>query len=175
MIRMLIACLIFFMFEEIFASNSLASEKKMEPERSGYWSYYCIKEKNTQQCEVVRKIRIDEQNETFLIIYRITKDANSNFQENLNILVPSRANIKKRLRLSFDEKTKFSKSFLKCIDEGCIAVFKGGVTLKYSLKNFNKMKIAFHVSNDVEPISLTLPTEGFKEALDVISLRLDLD
>ena len=79
------------------------------------------------------------------------------------------------LQISKQDSEAVSKSFSKCIDEGCIAMFKGSLTLKYSLKNFNKMKIAFHVSNDVEPISLTLPTEGFKEALDVISLRLNLD
>ena len=174
MIRVLIACLTFVILQGIFLYSSLADEKTIEAERSGYWSYYCVKEKGMQQCEIARKIKIDKKNETFLIIYRITKDASSNFRENLNILVPPRANTKKNLKLSFDEKTKISKSYSKCIDEGCVVVFKGGLTLKYSLKNFKKMKIAFYFLDDVEPTSLTLPTEGFKDALEVISQRLNL-
>lgn len=174
MFRVLLICIILFTLEETFVFSSQASEKKIEAERSGHWSYYCIKEKGMQQCEIARKIKIDEQNETFLIVYRITKDASSNLQENLNIIVPSRANTKKSLQLTFDEKTKFSKSFLKCIEQGCLAVFKGGMTLKYSLKNFSKMKITFYVLDDAEPISITLQTEGFKEAINVVSQRLNL-
>ena len=102
MFRVLLICIILFTLEETFVFSSQASEKKIEAERSGHWSYYCIKEKGMQQCEIARKIKIDKQNETFLIIYRITKDASSNLQENLNITVPSRANTKKSLQLTFD-------------------------------------------------------------------------
>ncbi len=52
-------------------------------------------------------------------------------------------------------------------------MFKGGRMLKYSLKNFNKMKITFYVSEEEEPISLTLPIDGFTEALDNINQRLE--
>jgi len=41
--------------------------------------------------------------------------------------------------------------------------------LKYSLKNFNKIKITFYSSEDEEPISLTLPINGFSEALNNVN------
>ena len=88
-VLLIFICIILFTVEETFVFSSQASEKKIEAERSGHWSYYCIKEKGMQQCEIARKIKIDEQNETFLIVYRITKDASSNLQENLNIIVIS--------------------------------------------------------------------------------------
>ena len=166
--------LLFLFISSLFVIASETNEKQIETKRSGYWTYYCKNYEKERQCEIARKINIEEQNETFLIVYRITKDASSNLQENLNIIVPSRANTKKSLQLTFDEKTKFSKSFLKCIEQGCLAVFKGGMTLKYSLKNFSKMKITFYVLDDAEPISITLQTEGFKEAINVVSQRLNL-
>ena len=45
--------------------------------------------------------------------------------------------------------------------------------LEYSLKSFNKMKITFHVIDDEESFSLTLPLEGFSEALDYVEKHLD--
>ena len=75
-------------------------------------------------------------------------------------------NIKKRLKISFDNKTKFTRSFLKCENNGCLVIFKSSRMLRYSMKNFNKMIITFYVSEDEEPISLTLPIDGFAEAFN---------
>ena len=44
--------------------------------------------------------------------------------------------------------------------------------LKYSLKNFNKIKIIFYGFEDEEPISLTLSMDGFIQALDDINQQL---
>ena len=113
-------------------------------------------------------------NETFLIIYKITKNVNSKVKESFNITTPpaTRVNIKKRLKISFDDKTKFTRSFLKCEETGCLAVFKSSRMLKYSMKNFNKIKIIFHGFEDEEPISFTLPMDGFTQALDDINQQL---
>ena len=40
------------------------------------------------------------------------------------------------------------------------------------MKNFNKIKIIFYGFEDEEPISLTLPMDGFIEALDYINVQL---
>ena len=52
-------------------------------------------------------------------------------------------------------------------------MFKGGKMLKYSLKNFNKIKITFYSFEDEEPISLTLPIDGFTEALNNVNQQLE--
>ena len=167
--------LIFFVFSSLFVIASETNEKKVKTERSGYWTYYCINFEKQRQCEIARKINIEEQNETFFIIYNVTKDINSKVRESLNITTPPapRVDIKKRLKISLDDKTKFTRSFLKCESDSCLVMFKGGKMLKYSLKNFKKMTITFYVSGDEEPISLTLPVDGFIEALDNISQQLE--
>ena len=83
-----------------------------------------------------------------------------------------RVNIKKRLKVIFDEKTKFTRSFLECEETGCLAVFKSNKMFKYSMKNFKEIKIIFYGFEDEEPISLTLPMDGFTEALDNIEQQL---
>ena len=157
----------------VFATET--GEKPMEIKRSDYWTYYCKNYEEQRLCEIARKINIEQQNETFLIIYKIAKDIKSKVKENLHILTPSssRVNINKRLKISFDNKTKFTRSFLKCENTGCLAVFKSDRMLKYSMKNFSKMKITFYGFEDEEPISLTLPMDGFTRALDDIIQELE--
>lgn len=169
------AGLLSLLLSNLIVIASETNEKQVETERSGYWTYYCINFEEQRQCKIARKIIIEEQNETFLIMYNATKNINSKVKESLSITTPPtpRVNIKKRLKISFDDKTKFTRSFLKCKSDSCLAMFKGDKILKYSLKNFNKMKITFYVSEDEEPISLTLPIDGFAEALNNINQRLE--
>ena len=169
------AVLLFFLFSSLFVIASESSEKQIETKRSGYWTYYCINFEEQRQCKIARKINIEEQNETFLIIYNVTKDIGSKVRESLNITTPPapRVNIKKRLKISFDNKTKFTRSFLKCESDSCLVMFRGSKMLKYSLKNFNKIKITFYSSEDEEPISLTLPIDGFTEALNNVNQQLE--
>ena len=150
-------------------------KKKTEIERSGYWTYYCKNHEEIRQCEIARKINIEQQNETFLIVYKITKDKNGKIKENFNIVTPPapRVDINKRLKISFDNKTKFTRSFMECENDGCLVIFKGSRMLKYSIKNFNKMKITFYISGDKEPTSLTLSIDGFIQALNVINQKLE--
>ena len=169
------AVLLFILFSGLFVIASDSSEKQIETKRSGYWTYYCIDFEKQRQCKIARKINIEEQNDTFLIIYNVTKNINSKVKESLNITTPPapRVNIKKRLKISFDNKTKFTRSFLKCESDSCLVMFKGGRMLKYSLKNFNKMKITFYVTEEEEPISLTLPVDGFTGAFNDINKQLE--
>jgi invasion protein IalB len=169
------AVLLFILLSGLFVIASESSEKQIETKRSGYWTYYCINFEKQRQCKIARKINIEEQNETFLIIYNVTKDISSKVKESLNITTPPapRVNIKKRLKISFDNKTKFTRSFLKCESDSCLVMFGGGKMLKYSLKNFNKIKITFYSSEDEEPISLTLPIDGFTEALNNVNQQLE--
>ena len=127
----------------MFVIPSEKNKKQIETKRSGYWTYYCINSEEQRQCKIARKINIEEQNETFLIMYNVTKDINSKVKESLSITTPPtpRVNIKKRLKISFDNKTKFTRSFLKCESDSCLVEFKGNRMLKYSLENFNKMKL----------------------------------
>ena len=163
-------CLLFLFISSLFVIASETNEKQIETKRSGYWTYYCKNNEKERQCEIARKINIEEHNETFLIIYKITKDINPKVKESFNITTPpdTRVNIKKRLKISFDDKTKFTRSFLKCEETGCLVVFRGSRILKYSMKNFNKMKIIFYSFEDEEPISLTLSMDGFTQALNDI-------
>ena len=167
--------LLFLFVSSLFVIASETNEKQIETKRSGYWTYYCKNYEKERQCEIVRKINIEEQNETFLIIYDVTKDISSKVRESLNITTPPapRVNIKKRLKISFDNKTKFTRSFLKCESDSCLVMFRGSKMLKYSLKNFNKIKITFYSSEDEEPISLTLPIDGFTEALNNVNQQLE--
>ena len=167
--------LLLLLLSSLSVISSETNKKQIKTERSGYWTYYCINYEEKRECNIARKINIEEQNETFFIIYKITKDINSKVKESLNITTPPapRVNIKKRLKISFDNKTKFTRSFLKCESDGCLAMFKGSRILKYSLKNFNKMKITFYSSEDEEPISLTLPIDGFTEALNNVNQQLE--
>jgi invasion protein IalB len=169
------AVLLFFLFSSLYLIASESNEKQIETKRSGYWTYYCVNDEKQRQCKIARKINIEEQNETFLIIYDVTKDIGSKVKESLSITTPPapRTNMKKRLKISFDDKTKFTRSFIKCENDGCLAIFKSSKMLKYSLNNFNKMKITFYVSEDDEPISLTLPIDGFAGALNSINQRLE--
>ena len=166
--------LLLFLFSSLFLIASETNEKKIETKHAGYWTYYCKNFEKERQCEIVRKINIKEHNETFLIIYKITKGINTKVKESLDITTPpaTRVNIKKRLKISFDDKTKFTRSFLNCEETGCLAVFKSNRMLKYSMKNFNKLKIIFYSFEDEEPISLTLPMDGFAQALDDINQQL---
>ena len=166
--------LLFLFISSLFVIASETNEKQIETQRSGYWTYYCKNYEKERQCEIARKINIKEYNETFLIIYKITKDINSKVKESFNITTPpdTSVNIKKRLKISFDDKTKFTRSFLECEKTGCLAVFKSNRMLKYSLKNFNKIKIIFYGFEDEEPISLTLLMDGFIQALDDINQQL---
>ena len=169
------AGLLFLLFLSLFVIASETNEKQVETERSGYWTYYCVNDAKQKQCKIARKINIEEQNETFLIIYNVTKDISSKVKESLNITTPPapRVNIKKRLKISFDNKTKFTRSFLKCESDSCLVMFRGSKMLKYSLKNFNKIKITFYSSEDEEPISLSLPNDGFTEALNNVNQQLE--
>ena len=169
------AVLLFFLFSSLYLIASESNEKQIETKRSGYWTYYCINFEKQRQCKIARKINIEEQNETFLIIYDVTKDIGSKVKESLNITTPPapRVNIKKRLKISFDNKTKFTRSFLKCESDSCLVMFRSSKMLKYSLKNFNEIKITFYSSEDEEPISLTLPINGFTEALNNINQQLE--
>ena len=166
--------LLFILIFDSFLIASESTEKQIETKRSGYWTYYCKNNEKERQCEIVRKINIEEHNDTFLIIYRITKDINSKIKENFNITTPpdTKVNTKKRLKISFDDKTRFTKSFLKCEETSCLTVFKSNKMLKYSMKNFNEIKIIFYGFEDEEPISLTLPMDGFTQALDNINQQL---
>ena len=168
------AGLLFLFFSSLFVIASETNEKKIETKRSGYWTYYCKNYEKEKQCEIARKINIKEYNETFLIIYKITKDINPKVKESFNITTPpaTRVNIKKRLKISFDDKTKFTRSFLECEKTGCLVMFKSNRMLKYSLKNFNEIKIIFYGFEDEEPISLTLSMDGFIQALDDINQQL---
>ena len=167
--------LLFFLLSSMLVIPSETNNKQVETKRSGYWTYYCINFEKQRQCKIARKINIEEQNETFLIIYNVTKDISSKVKESLNITTPPapRVNIKKRLKISFDNKTKFTRSFLKCESDSCLVMFRGSKMLKYSLKNFNKIKITFYSSEDEEPISLTLPIDGFTEALNNVNQQLE--
>jgi len=167
--------LLFLLLSSMLVIPSETNKKQVETKRSGYWTYYCINFEKQRQCKIARKINIEEQNETFLIIYNVTKDISSKVKESLNITTPPapRVNIKKRLKISFDNKTKFTRSFLKCESDSCLVMFGGGKMLKYSLKNFNKIKITFYSSEDEEPISLTLPIDGFTEALNNVNQQLE--
>ena len=166
--------LLFLFISSLFVIASETNEKQIETKRSGYWTYYCKNYEKERQCEIARKINIEEQNETFLIIYKITKNVNSKVKESFNITTPpaTRVNIKKRLKISFDDKTKFTRSFLECEETGCLAVFKSNRMLKYSIKNFNEIKIIFYGFEDEEPISFTLLMDGFTQALDDINQQL---
>ena len=168
------AVLLFILLSGLFVIVSESSEKQIETKRSGYWTYYCINFEKQRQCKIARKINIEEQNETFLIIYNVTKDISSKVKESLSITTPPapRVNIKKRLKISFDNKTKFTKSFLKCESDSCLVKFRGSKMLKYSLKNFNKIKITFYSSEDEEPFSLSLSMDGFTQALNDINQQL---
>ena len=172
--RNFLAGLLLILFSDFCVIASETNEKQIETKRSGYWTYYCKNNEKERQCEIVRKINIEEQNDTFLIIYKITKDINSKIKENFNITTPpdTKVNTKKRLKISFDDKTRFTKSFLKCEETSCLAVFKSNKMLKYSMKNFNEIKIIFYGFENEEPISLTLPMEGFTQALDNINQQL---
>ncbi len=174
--RSFLAVLSFILLSGSFVIASESNEKQVETKRSGYWTYYCIDFEKQRQCKIARKINIEEQNETFLIIYDVTKDISSKIKESLNIMTPSttRVNIKKRLKISFDDKTKFTRSFLECEETGCLVVFKSNRILKYSMKNFNEIKIIFYGFEDEEPISLTLPMDGFTQALDYINQQLKI-
>ena len=167
--------LLFLLLSSMLVIPSETNNKQVETKRSGYWTYYCINFEKQRQCKIARKINIEEQNETFLIIYDVTKDISSKVKESLNITTPPapRVNIKKRLKISFDNKTKFTRSFLKCESDSCLVMFGGAKMLKYSLKNFNKIKITFYRSEDEEPISLTLPNDGFTEALNNVNQQLE--
>jgi len=169
------AVLLFFLFSNLVVISSEINEKQVKTERSGYLTYYCINFEKQRQCKIVRKINIEELNETFLIIYNVTKDTSSKIKESLNITTPPapRVNIEKRLKISFVNKTKFTRSFLKCESDSCLVTFRGSKMLKYSLKNFNKIKITFYSSEDEEPISLTLLIDGFTEALNNVNQQLE--
>ena len=167
--------LLFLLLSSMLVIPFETNKKQVETERSGYWTYYCINYEKQRQCKIARKINIEEQNETFLIIYNVTKDINSKIKESLSITTPPapRVNIKKRLKISFDDKTKFTRSFLECKETDCLVVFESNRILKYSMENFNKIKITFYSFEDEEPLSLTLPIDGFRQARDDLIQSLE--
>ena len=172
--RFQISLLFLFIISSFFVIAAETNKKPIETKRSGYWTYYCKNYEKERQCEIVRKINIKEQNETFLIVYKITKGINSKLKESFDIVTPpaTKINIKKRLKISFDDKTKFTRSFSECEKTSCLTVFKSSKILKYSMKNFNEIKITFYGFEDEEPISLTLQMDGFTQALNDINQRL---
>ena len=174
MSKVFIVGLWFFFFSSVVIIASETNKNQIETKRSGFWTYYCKNNVKQRQCEIARKINIEQQNETFLIIYKIAKNIKSQVNETLNIMTPpsSRVNVKKRLKVSFDDKTKFTRCFLECDETGCLVVFKSNKIFKYSMKNFGKMKITFYGFEDKEPLSLTLPMDGFNQALDDITQQL---
>ena len=104
--------------------------------------------------------------------YKIAKNKNSNIKENFNVITPLGVNLDKRLKLTFDDKTKFTKPFFKCESFGCIAVFDVGIALKHSLENYENMKITFYDFKNEEPNSLEMPVSGFIEAFNAIEQQL---
>ena len=64
------AGLLLLLLSTLFVIASETNEKQVETERSGYWTYYCINYEEKRECNIARKINIEEQNETFLIIYQ---------------------------------------------------------------------------------------------------------
>ena len=143
LIRIFSIGLSFFLASNLFTLATEKNEKPIKTELSGYWTYYCKNYDQQRHCEIARKIDIKDKNETFLIVYKITKD------------------------------TKFTRPFLKCENFSCLAVFKGNLIFKYSLKNYKKMKITFYVNENEEPISLTLEMNGFGEALNIVNQQLE--
>jgi len=154
------------------AVRSETTEKPIETKRSGYWTYYCEDIEDRRHCEIAQKIIIEEQKLIFLIIYKIAKNKNSNIKENFNVITPLGVNLDKRLKLTFDDKTKFTKPFFKCESFGCIAVFDVGIALKHSLENYENMKITFYDFKNEEPNSLEMPVSGFIEAFNAIEQQL---
>ena len=155
-----------------FKVGSETIEKPIETKQSGYWTYYCEDLEERKHCEIAQKIIVEKQNLSFLIIYKITKDKNSTIKKNFNVITPLGVNLNKRLKISFDDKTKFTKSFLKCEAFGCITVFDINIALKHSLENYENMKITFYDFKNEEPNSLEMPINGFIEALSVIEQQL---
>lgn len=154
---------------------SLAAEtnkEKIETKQSGYWTYYCENLQKKLHCEIAQKIIIGEQKLTFLIIYKFTKNKNSKIKENFNVITPLGVNLNKRLKIIFDNKTKFTEPFVKCENFGCIAVFDTSITLKHSLENYENMKIIFYDFNKDKPNSLEVPIDGFVKALNAIEQQL---
>ena len=94
--RNLQTSLLLLLFSCMFVIASETNEKQIETKRSGYWTYYCKDYEKERQCEIVRKINIKQQNETFLIVYKITKNLNAKVKESLHIKTPlaPRVNIK---------------------------------------------------------------------------------
>ena len=155
-----------------FKAGSETIEKPIETKQSGYWTYYCEDLEERKHCEIAQKIIVEKQNLSFLIIYKITKNKNSNIKENFNVITPLGINLDKRLKISFEDKTKFTKSFLKCETYGCITVFDIGLALKHSLENYENIKITFYDFASEEPNTLEMPIKGFVEAFKAIEQQL---
>ena len=98
---------------------------------------------------------------------------NSTIKENLSIITPLGVNLKKNLKINFDKKTKYSQSFNKCEDYGCLVIFEKRLGMEYSLTNSNTMEISFHINGVQEPVVLKLPIVGFDQALKDITKELD--
>ena len=77
LIRILGIGLSFFLASSLFTLASETNEKPIKTELSGYWTYYCKNYDEQRHCEIARKIDIKDKNETFLIVYKITKDIKS--------------------------------------------------------------------------------------------------
>ena len=76
--------IIFFCSLLLFLFDLNASEKKeekIETRISGYWTHYCKNYEKQRQCEIARKINIEQQNETFLIVFKINKDIKSKIKK----------------------------------------------------------------------------------------------
>jgi len=164
---------IFTLFFISFAASSEENAKPIETKQSGYWTYYCEDLQERKHCEIAQKIIIGEKKLTFLIIYKVTKNKNSNIKESFNVITPLGTNLDKRLKITFDDKTKFTKSFSKCEVFGCIALFDVGIALKHSLEKYENLKIIFYDFRNKEPNTLEMPINGFLEAFNNITQQLE--
>ena len=150
-----------------------SDEAKGEEKKSGYWNYYCDDLGQLKHCEIAQKIEIEEKKLSFLIVFKKSKQKNSTIKENLSIITPLGVNLKKNLKINFDKKTKYSQSFNKCEDYGCLVIFEKRLGMEYSLTNSNTMEISFHINGVQEPVVLKLPIVGFDQALKDITKELD--
>lgn len=161
---------IIFIFMGFFTDTH---ETQAQEKQSGHWSYYCDDLEQRRHCEIAQKIQIEEKNLSFLIVFKKSKEKNSEIKENLYIITPLGVNLKKSLKINFNKKTKYTQSFNKCEDYGCLVIFDKRLGMEYSLTNYNNMEISFYIDSVKEPVALKLPISGFAEALQKINEELN--
>ena len=69
--RIFQASFLLFLFSSLFLIASETNKNQIETKRSGYWTNYCKNFEKEKQCEIARKINIEQQDEIFLIIYKL--------------------------------------------------------------------------------------------------------